>query len=112
MIPLDLVPVSMARLDLLREPLLTYVRAMSRIAAINRTEPSMSTSILSRPRRIFSRVTETWAELDYAQRRLLELRTGIPNLTPPKRPRISRSVSELDALYALDEHAVAGRRLT
>jgi len=72
----------------------------------------MSTSILSRPRRIFSRVTETWAELDYAQRRLLELRTGIPNLTPPKRPRISRSVSELDALYALDEHAVAGRRLT
>jgi hypothetical protein len=43
---------------------------------------------------------------------LLEIRTGIPNLTPPKRPRISRSVSELEALYALEEHAVAGRRLT
>jgi hypothetical protein len=71
----------------------------------------MSTSILTRLRRIFSRVTQTWAELDYAQRRLLEIRTGIPNLTPPKRPRISRHVSELEALYALEEPAVAGRRL-
>ena len=70
----------------------------------------MSTSILSRLRRIFSRVTQTWAELDYAQRRLLEIRTGIPNLTPPKRPGISQSVSELEALYALEEYAVAGRR--
>jgi hypothetical protein len=71
----------------------------------------MSTPILSRLRRIFSRVTQTWAELDYAQRRLLEIRTGIPNLTPPKRRRISRSVSELEALYALEEAAVAARRL-
>jgi hypothetical protein len=71
----------------------------------------MSTSILSRLRRIFSRVTQTWTELDYAQRRLLEIRTGIPNLTPPKRPRISRRVSELEALYALEEPAVAGGRL-
>jgi hypothetical protein len=70
----------------------------------------MSTSIVSRLRRIFSRVTATWTELDYAQRRLLEIRTGIPNLTPPKRPRISRRVSELEALYALEEHAAAGRR--
>ncbi len=68
----------------------------------------MSTSILSRLRRIVSRVSQTWAELDYAQRRLLEIRTGIPNLTPPNRPRISRRVSELEALYALE---VAGRRL-
>jgi hypothetical protein len=71
----------------------------------------MSTSIPTRLSRIFSRVTETWAELDYAQRRLLEIRTGIPDLTPPKRPRISRRVSELEALYALDEPAVARRRL-
>lgn len=71
----------------------------------------MSTSMLTPLRRIFSRVTQTWAELDYAQRRLLEIRTGIPNLTPPKRPRISRRVSELEALYALEEPAVAGRRL-
>jgi hypothetical protein len=66
----------------------------------------MSTAILSRLRRIFSHVSQTWAELDYAQRRLLEIRTGIPNLTPPRR----HSVSELEALYALKEHAVAGRR--
>ncbi len=71
----------------------------------------MSTSILSRLRRIFSRVMQTWTELDYAQRRLLEIRIGIPNLTPPKRPRISRPVSGLEALYALEEPAVAGGRL-
>jgi hypothetical protein len=79
--------------------------------AISRTERSTSTSILSRFRRIFSRATQTWAELDYAQRRLLEIRTGIPNLTPPKRPRISRRVSDLEALYALEEPAFARRRL-
>jgi hypothetical protein len=79
--------------------------------AISRTERSMTTSILSRLRRIFSHVMETWTELDYAQRRLLEIRTGIPNLTPPKRPRISRRVSELEALYALEKPAVASRRL-
>jgi hypothetical protein len=107
----------MARLDLLREPLLTYVRAVSRITPGKNQaftlvkEASMGTSIPSRLRGIFSRVTQTWAELDYAQRRLLEIRTGIPNLTPPKRPRISRSVSELEALYAFEEPAVDGRRL-
>lgn len=58
----------------------------------------MSTSVLSRLRRIFSRATQTWAELDYAQRRLLEIRTGVPNLTPPSHPRISRHVTELEAL--------------
>jgi hypothetical protein len=71
----------------------------------------MTTSILSRLRRIFSHVMETWTELDYAQRRLLEIRTGIPSLTPPKRPKISRRVSELEALYALEEAVVAGRHL-
>jgi hypothetical protein len=79
--------------------------------AISRTERSTSTSILSRLRRIFTRVTQTWAELDYAQRRLLEIRTGIPNLAAPKRPRISRRVSDLEALYALEEPALADRRL-
>jgi hypothetical protein len=71
----------------------------------------VGTPILSRLRRLFSRVTQTWAELDYAQTRLLEIQTGIPNLTRPKRPRISRSVSELEALYAFEENAIAGRRL-
>jgi hypothetical protein len=28
-------------------------------------------------RRFFARVRNTWAELDYAQRRLLEIRTGL-----------------------------------
>ncbi len=30
-----------------------------------------------RLRRFFARVREIWAELDYAQRRLLEIRTGL-----------------------------------
>ena len=28
--------------------------------------------------RIIGRIREIWAELDYAQRRLLEIRTGLP----------------------------------
>src|ERR1700722_16815731 len=81
----------MARLDLLSEPSLIYVRVMSRVT-ISRTEPSVSTPVVE----------------GNAQRRLLEIRTGIPNLTPPKLPGISRRVSELEALYALRGLAVAG----
>jgi hypothetical protein len=71
----------------------------------------MSTSISSRLRRISSRVTKTWAELDYAQRRLLEIHTGIPNLAPRKRPGVSPTVGELEALYALEEQPTTGRSL-
>jgi hypothetical protein len=39
----------------------------------------MSTTT-SRARRIVSRINATWAELDYAQRRMLEIRTGTPGL--------------------------------
>ncbi|MGA2014929.1 MAG: hypothetical protein ABSH51_30985 [Solirubrobacteraceae bacterium] len=38
----------------------------------------------SRARRIVSRISATWAELDYAQRRLFEIQTGTP---VPPRPR-------------------------
>lgn len=32
----------------------------------------------SGPRRIIERVTGVWEELDYAQRRMFEIRTGLP----------------------------------
>lgn len=35
----------------------------------------------SRVRRIAQRVRRAWGEMDYAQRRLLELQTGVPRLT-------------------------------
>jgi hypothetical protein len=37
-------------------------------------------SKLSRAGRAVSRAQQIWAELDYAQRRLFEVRTGIPSV--------------------------------
>jgi len=39
------------------------------------------------------------AEFDYVQRRLFEIRTGVP-AHAERRPRISRSIDELERLYA------------
>lgn len=41
----------------------------------------MSAMTPSPARRIVNRITTTWAELDHAQRRMLEIQTGIPGLT-------------------------------
>jgi hypothetical protein len=41
----------------------------------------MSTTSASRTRRIVSRITATWADMDHAQRRLVEIQTGITGLT-------------------------------
>jgi hypothetical protein len=35
------------------------------------------------------RLRQVWAELEYAQRRLLEIRTGVPVLTPAERAKFS-----------------------
>jgi hypothetical protein len=43
----------------------------------------MSSTSASRTRRIVSRITSTWAEIDHAQRRKFELQTGIA--TPSRR---------------------------
>lgn len=47
-----------------------------------------------------SRIRSTWNELDYAQRRLLELRTGQP-VTKERTKTRNRVVEELESLYAL-----------
>ncbi|HTX12851.1 MAG TPA: hypothetical protein VME22_29815 [Solirubrobacteraceae bacterium] len=56
--------------------------------------------MISRARRIVRHLRETAAELDYAQRRLLEIRTGIP-LTPETERALARvQIARLEALYA------------
>jgi hypothetical protein len=46
----------------------------------------MSTTTTSRVRRIASRAKYVFTELDYAQRRLWEIRTDLPGLTQQERP--------------------------
>ncbi len=42
------------------------------------------------------RLKRLLAELDYVERRVFEIRTGVP----VRRPKISRSVEDLEQLYA------------
>ncbi len=46
-----------------------------------------------RARRIVSRVTTTWAEMDHAQRRIFEIQTGIagPSRRHPRKARLHDS---------------------
>jgi len=58
----------------------------------------MATTSKPRLRRIIAWLRDTWAELDYAQRRMIELNMVTPPLwLPPGRS----SVDELEALFAL-----------
>jgi hypothetical protein len=58
----------------------------------------MRTRVISRASRISAWLRETWDEMDYAQRRLIELRTGVPMLRVPS---LRSEVDELEDLYAL-----------
>ena len=51
--------------------------SMTVTEARTRQEHTMSATTTTRTRRIVSRITTTWAEMDHAQRRMLEIRTGI-----------------------------------
>jgi hypothetical protein len=62
----------------------------------------MRTTTGSRATRTIGRVKELWAEFDYAQRRLLEVRMGVPML-PSERPKMAASIDELEALYAFED---------
>jgi hypothetical protein len=53
----------------------------------------------SQIKRLVRRFRQVWAELAYAQRRSFEIQTGVPTHAP-KRPKISRSIDELERLYA------------
>lgn len=51
---------------------------------------------------VIASVKRIWDELDYAQRRSFELRTGVPVLPVDRRPRLRGTVEELEALYAFE----------
>ncbi len=54
----------------------------------------------SRIQRRINHAKRIWAELDYAQRRSLELQTGVPMGTSKIRARIGRDFDELNRLRA------------
>ncbi len=56
--------------------------------------------MISRVRRTLRHVREIAAELDYAQRRLLEIRTGIPLTPETERALVRSEIARLEALYA------------
>jgi BMFP domain-containing protein YqiC len=49
--------------------------------------------------RVISSAKRIWNELDYAQRRSFELKTGVPVVKADRRQRLTGSVEELEALY-------------
>jgi hypothetical protein len=63
-------------------------------------EPEMTATTLARVRPIAARVRDTLAEMNYAQRRMAEIRMGLPFVEPAGRRCIDVTVGELEALYA------------
>jgi len=62
-------------------------------------ELDMTRAITSLIRHAIRQVKETWSEVDYAQRRMLEIQMG-RRFVSPARPSIARSVDELESLFA------------
>jgi hypothetical protein len=58
----------------------------------------MRTKLTSRASKIIAWLRETWAEMDYAQRRMIDLRAGVP---PLRVPPVGAEVDQLEALYVL-----------
>ena len=59
----------------------------------------MATATKTGVKRTIERVKGALAEVDYAQRRLFEIRTGVPVGSADERDRPATSVDELEALY-------------
>jgi hypothetical protein len=57
---------------------------------------------MGRFRRTIKRLRRTWSELDYAQRRLMEIRTGLELSSGRDRRQLATTVAELEQLYALE----------
>jgi hypothetical protein len=60
----------------------------------------------SRISHLISNFRRTWSELDYAERRLFEIQTGISATGYPQQPSIARKTSDLEALL---DHTAADR---
>jgi hypothetical protein len=57
----------------------------------------MRIKVTSYASRIIVWLRETWADMDHANRRIIELRTQSLSLIPP----LDRQIDDLEALYAL-----------
>jgi hypothetical protein len=44
---------------------------------------------------------QEWEEIDYAQRRLFEIKTGLPGSADVRTPKQQSLIDELEALYSL-----------
>jgi hypothetical protein len=62
-----------------------------------------------RARRIISWLRETWAEMEYAQRRMIELNMVVP---PPRVSADPSGVDKLEAIYSLPARAGPSPRIT
>jgi hypothetical protein len=56
----------------------------------------MSARTTSRARRIVSRISAVWADMDHAQRRMVEIQTGLNGLTREHGRRTPVRNSQLD----------------
>ena len=65
-------------------------------------EAIMQSKTGARARRIISWLRETWAEMEYAQRRMIELNMVVP---PPRVSADHSGVDELEAIYSLPPRA-------
>jgi hypothetical protein len=63
----------------------------------------MTRTTRARARRLAARLHQAYVEMDHAQRRLLEIRTGLSFAAPGRRPEIAASAAELEALYAYED---------
>jgi hypothetical protein len=61
-----------------------------------------ATTTLTNVRRTAARVRETLAEINYAQRRMAEIRMGLPLVEPVRRPATATTAAQLEALYEED----------
>ncbi len=59
----------------------------------------MKTKSPSHISHVIGRIKSAWSEMDYAQRRMFEIRTGIPVEGPQPRRRPRPTVDELETLY-------------
>ena len=64
----------------------------------------MSITQQSRISRTFARLRQIWADLDYAQRRMLEIQTGSSGHMRSARSTSEAILAELESLYELDYH--------
>lgn len=58
---------------------------------------------MSTAQRTIKRIRRTWSELDYAQRRLMEIRTGLELTGSQQQDPQETSAEELEQMYAREQ---------